>query len=214
MSVGASESGDWSEMVILALQDPDPTRRNEAWGEFYNLLQWLVRSQMPSWLRHERESGTITQSLVEDFLRNDLERLVRNSADENQLRRYVRASVQNKVRMTVRRAQARKRNPRAAVRSLAEAGHHAEPDRDRRTGRGEAGPLSAAILSEEGGRLKRWLARLSGDKRQLLRFRYWLGLSSRDIGSGIGKHDAAVRQAEARLRDEARSEIDKKPAAS
>ncbi|MHC4320350.1 MAG: RNA polymerase sigma factor [Planctomycetota bacterium] len=213
MPVGASETGNWSETVILALQDPDPARRNEAWGEFYNLLQWLVRAQMPTWLRRDRESGTITQSLVEDFLRNDLERLVRNSADEDELRRFVRASVQNKVRMTIRRARARKRNPGAAVRTLAPDGRSAAPDRDRRTGRGEAGPVSAAIRSEEGGRIRRWLARLSGDKRQLLRFRYWLGLSSREIGSGIGKTDAAVRQAETRLRDEARRDLDQDSAA-
>jgi RNA polymerase sigma factor (sigma-70 family) len=213
MSVGAGESGDWSEMVMLALQDPDPARRNEAWGQFYNLLQWLVRSQMPPWLRRDRESGTITQSLVEDFLRNDLERLVRNSADEDELRRFVRASVQNKVRMTIRRARARKRNPGAAMRSLGQAGRKAAPARDRRTGKAVASPEWAAIRSEEGSRLKRWLARLSGDKRQILRFRYWLGLSSREIGSSVGKKGAAVRQAEARLRDEARSDLDQRSAA-
>ncbi|MHC5005944.1 MAG: RNA polymerase sigma factor [Planctomycetota bacterium] len=214
MSVGAGESSDWSEMVMLALQDPDPARRNEAWGEFYNLLQWLVRSQMPPWLRRDRESGTITQSLVEDFLRNDLERLVRNSANEVELRGFVRTAVQNKVRMTIRRARAHKRKPNAPVHSIATSDRGSAAVRDRRTGKGEASPESAAIHSEEGGRLKRWLSRLSADKRQILRMRYWLGLSSREIGSRIGKKDTAVRKAEARLRDEARRDLDRTSAGS
>jgi len=208
MPVGIGESGDWSEMVVLAVQDPDPVRRNEAWGEFYNLLQWLVRSQMPPWLRRDHESGTIAQSLVEDFLRNDLERLVRNSANEVELRGFIRASVQNKVRMTIRRARAHKRNPGTPVRSFADGGRQGAPTGDRRTGRGDANPVSAAIRSEESGRLRRWLAQVSADKRQLFRLQYWLGLSSREIGARIGKQDAAVRKAEARLRKEARRDLD------
>ena len=194
-----AQSSSWSDLVRQAITDPDRDRREQAWDKLSNLLRWLVRTEMPVWLRTHHESMSVCQSLVEDLWRNDLERLLERCADEDGLRRRLRETVKNKVRMSIRRVRAKK-NPPASRRApdgvIFDVVDSTSP------------PDQVCVNEEDRRRVQSWFARVGAKHRGLIELSFGRGLRSREVGDRVGMSATGVRKAVQRTLDDARAELD------
>lgn len=64
---------------------------------------------------------------------------------------------------------------------------------------GDTGPLAEVIQAESLRHLNALLTRLSEEQREMLRLRYAVGLTYREIGTIVGRSEAAVKMAMHRL---------------
>jgi RNA polymerase sigma-70 factor (ECF subfamily) len=125
------------------------------------------------------DTGDVVQEAIVGVLRNlgELE-----SADPDQLRRYLIVAIQNRIRDEVRRSQ---------IGEVANGVDGAAPD-------GGASPHDEAVESEYQRQYRDALLRLDEDGRQLLVGRIELGLSYEELAVATGRPSADAARAAAR----------------